>query len=155
MARGDGITRLHGAADGGNGGGILFAITLGISARQRRFAEHVERISIVALVLAGSARQGAPDVAAHDELVAENAHGLLERRARHRLAELADEPRIPGTRFPYFVAIECHHASGQHESPGRCIHEQRFGIAEVLIPGAARDLVGNEPVRRLTIGNAQ
>jgi hypothetical protein len=87
--------------------------------------------------------------------VPENAHRLLDGGARHRLAELAHEARIPGARVADVAAVECDHASREHQSPRRGIHQHRFGIAEMLVPVAARNLVGDEPVGGLAIGDAQ
>ena len=40
-------------------------------------------------------------------------------------------------------------------SPGGRVHQHGFGVAQMFVPGAARNLVGDEPVRGLAIGNAQ
>ena len=124
MPRGDRIARFDGAAHGGDGGGVFLAITLGIGASQRGLAQHVEGIAIVTLFLAGGACQSAFDVATHDELVPEDAHGLLERGARHRLTQFPDQSRVPGTRLADLVAIERNHATREHQSPGRGIDQQ-------------------------------
>ena len=155
MSRGDRIPRFDGAAHGRDRRGVFLAITLGVGARQRRLAQHVEGVAIVALFLAGGARQRAFDVAPHDELVAENAHRLLERGARHGLTQLAHQPRIPGTRLADVIAIERDHAAGEHESPGRGVHQQRVAVAQMLVPGAARNLVGDQPIGGFAIRNAQ
>ena len=44
---------------------------------------------------------------------------------------------------------------GQHQPPGRGVHEQRIGLAEVVGPLADRDLVGDQLVGRLGVGDAQ
>ena len=106
MARGNRIARLDGTAHGRNRGGVFLAITLSIGARECGFTQHVEGIAIVALLFASCPRQCAFDVATHDELMPENAHRLLERGARHRLAQFPDQFRIPGTCLADFVAIK-------------------------------------------------
>ena len=146
---------LDGAAHRRDGRGILLAIALGIGARQRGLTQHVEGIAVVALFLAGGARQRGVDVASHDELVPEDAHGLLERRARHGLTESRRQLAVPGARLSHLVAIQRHDAAGEHESPGRCVDQQRIAVAEMIVPGAARNLVGDEPVRGLAIRNPQ
>ena len=155
MARGDRLARLHRLAHRSNRRRVFLAITLGVRTRQRGLAQHVEGVAIVALFLAGGARQRAFDVAPHDELVAEDAHRLLERGARHGLAELAHQSRIPGTRLAHLVAVQRHHAAGEHQSPRRGIHQHGIGVAQVIVPRTTRNLVGNQAIRGFAIGNPQ
>ena len=155
MTRGDGLAGPDGTAHRRDGRRILLAIALGIGARQRGLTQHVEGIAVVALFLAGGAGQRGVDVAPHDELVPEDAHGLLERRARHGLTESGSELAVPGARFSHLVAIQRHDATGEHQSPGGCVDQQRIAVAEMVVPGAARNLVGDEPVGGLAIRDSQ
>ena len=45
--------------------------------------------------------------------------------------------------------------AGQQQAPGRGIHEQRRAVAEMGLPVAAADLVADQRVARLVVGNAQ
>src|SRR5690349_17720361 len=96
MPCGDVDVRSRVAPDLDDGRAILLEVLLGIVRRQRRLAEHVKRIAIGALTRALRALKRLLDIAAHHELMAEDAHRLTQRSACHGLAETTREPPEPG-----------------------------------------------------------
>ncbi len=93
-------------------------------------------------------------VAAHDELPAEDAHRRGHRLAHHRLARARDEAAQHAAQIAR-RGLGLDDAPGEHERPGRGVDEGRIGLAEMLLPIGAGDLVADQPVDGLGIGNAQ
>ena len=130
-------------------------IALGVRVGQRGLAEHVERVAIRAVLARDRALQRFLDRAAHDELVAHDAHGLPERGAQHRLAEAARDARDHAARIVHVRVARPHDLPGEHQAPGRGVDEQRFGLAEMRAPVARGDLVGDQLVGGRVVGDAQ
>ena len=101
------------------------------------------------------ARQRFVDVATHHELLAHDAHRLAERGAHDGLAEPRDQAPQETRRIADLELRVAHQLASQHEAPGRGIDEQRISLAEVIRPLPDRDLVGDEAIRRVGVGNAQ
>ncbi len=94
------------------------------------------------------------DRAPDDELAAEDAHRGGHRLAHYRLAgaggETAQRAAQVGLR-----RFGVQQPAGQHQRPGRGVDEDRFGPAEMAFPIRLADLVADQPVDRLRIGNPQ
>ncbi|KAG0765750.1 hypothetical protein G6F22_017964 [Rhizopus arrhizus] len=70
-----------------------------------------------------------------------------------RLAALADQA---GQRLGQrLLAAHGHQLAGDHQAPGRGVHDQRLRTAHVGLPVAAGDLVADQRVARGAVGNAQ
>ncbi len=94
------------------------------------------------------------DAASHDELPAENAHAGQYRLADDRLAEPGDQA-LEHAAKTLLLAIKVDHAPGEHQPPGRGIDEQRMRTAEPLFPLGRTNLVLDQQILRLGVGNAQ
>ena len=131
---------------------IRLEIAVGIGRGQRRLAEHVERVAIAPVGAAQRVVERLLDRAAHDELVAHDAHGLPHRRA-HDAARRCGSRR--GSSRPAgrgdVVRVEPHDAAGEHQAPGRGVHEQRLAVAEMARPVAGAQLVGDQAVGRVVV----
>ena len=130
-------------------------IALGIGLGQRGFAEHVVGIAVGRVGLLGRAILSFLDCAAHDELMAHDAHGLAHGQTDHRFAgttnqatQGADEV---GTRF----LGQLDELAGQHQAPGGSIHEQRLTGADMLLPVCFAELVADQLVGGFGIRHAQ
>ena len=77
---------IDGIADRLDGGAIGFEIALGIALGKRRLAQHIERIALALRFAAAATRDRIPDIAAHDELPAHDAHRLADGFADNWLA---------------------------------------------------------------------
>ena len=69
-----------------DGGAIGFEIALGIALGKCRLAQHIERIALALRFAAAGTRDRIPDIAAHDELPAHDAHRLADGFADNWLA---------------------------------------------------------------------
>ncbi len=140
------------APDGVDRRRVRREIALRVRGRQRRLAEHVERI--VEFRRLRRAAQRALDRLAHDELRPENPHRLAQRGTHDGLADALDEPRKE-RRGRFLELGGAHDAPRQEQRPRRSVDEQRFALSQVCLPIRGTELVGNEPVRRVGIRNAQ
>ena len=104
----------------------------------------------------GSARlQRLVDRSAEDEIAAEDLHRLAHRGTDDRLAEPAD--RAAKRRLPIVGAVlrAFEHLAGQQQRKGRGVDERRVRPAELLRPVRSRELVGDQLVGGVRVGNAQ
>ncbi len=143
---------------GGDGlGRLLIAqgVTLGVVLGTRRLAQHVEGEAITLLGFVLGIGERLLDGLAEHELIAENAHRLAQRLADDRLAASGDQAlhHAGRVRLPPLAPIE--DVSGQHQTPGRGIDEQRVRMAEMARPVAQADRAGDQPVRGGSVGDAQ
>ena len=74
--------------------------------------------------------------------------GSPERATKRRRAP----PRSPS---PPGRTVGAQQPAGQHQGPGRGVDEERAGMAEMALPIGGGDLVADQPVDGLGIGNAQ
>ncbi len=110
-------------------------------------------MGVAARLVVAAARQRRRDGFAHDELLAEQAHGEIDTLADQRLAAPGQNPRQRPAE--HAVALRGDQLAGQHQPPGRGIDEQRRTAAEVRLPVAMADFVANQAVDRGSIGNPQ
>ena len=94
------------------------------------------------------------DRAPHDELAAEDAHRRGHRLAHHRLARAGDEAAQGGAQIVR-LGLRMQQPAGQHQRPGRGVDEERFRVAEMARPIGLAELVADQPVDGLGIGDAQ
>ena len=150
-----------GALVAGGGGhlieGIAIArgIAVGIGHGHRRLAQHVVREAVAVAFQRGGDLQGLGNGAAHHELLAHDAHGLAHGLADDRLAGARYEAPEIAREIGLGVIAEIDHAAGEHQTPGGGIDEQRLGLAEVAPPVAPADLVGDELVGGVGVGDPQ
>jgi hypothetical protein len=130
-------------------------IVLGVGSRARRLTQHVVGIPVpLAFGLARPPDRLLDGLAEH-EMAAEHAHGLEQRLAQHRLAEPMQQPAQPGSGIGGLLEAGAHQATGQHQTPGRGIDQQRAALAEMARPFAGAQLVADQPVGRLGVGDPE
>ncbi len=149
------VAAVGGLADRVDGSGVGIAIASRVGRRQRRLAQHVERIAIALVGLVARALHGRLDVAAHDVLVTHDAHGLPDRQPHHRFAGLVGQPGQHGAHVTLCGLPDLDHPAGQHQAPGRGIDEQRLALAQVRLPVGFGQLVRNELFGRFVVRNPQ
>ncbi len=131
---------------------IAFCIRCGLC----RFSEHVVREAIAFRLELGGAFQRLADISAKDELVAHHAHGLAQRLADHWFTGPAHKAvKNRGHRYFAGFVLDAHNSAGQHQTPGRRVHEQRRRVSQMRVPLAAADLLGDQLVCRFRIRHAQ
>ena len=156
VPRRDRLARLDGAAHGCDRGAICLEISLGVGARQRRLAQHVEGIAIVALFLAGGARQRLSMSRPMTNWWPMMRIACLSAARATGSPSWRDQPRIPGTRL---ADARCDRASTTRPvsmSP----QVEALTSSESLSPRCSsqaprRNLVGDQPIRGLAIRDAQ
>lgn len=134
---------------------IRLQIALRIFHGQRAFAEHVERVAVVGVVALARARECFTNGASHDELVAHDLHRLAHGQANHRFANAADQPLERARHVGAGEVVELHQLAGEHQAPGRCIDQYRVAAADVLFPVRIAELVADQLVCGVLVGNAQ
>ena len=130
-------------------------VALGIGGGHGRLAQHVERIAEIGVRALAAAGQGLADRAAHHELVAHDPHRLAHRQADHRLAHAAHQPLEGAVHVAFGLIGQVHQASGQHQPPGGGIDQHRFGLAHMLLPVGIAELVADQLVGGVLVGDAQ
>ncbi|ESS37073.1 Flagellar hook-length control protein FliK [Burkholderia cenocepacia KC-01] len=120
---------------------------------RRRFAEHVVRVAEAARFVLAAVRERLGNRFAGDELLAHQAHRHVDALADQRLAAAADQTRERRRQARF--AVGRHELAGDHQPPGRRVHEQRRRVADVRAPVALADLVADQRIARRAIGNAQ
>ena len=142
-------------ADGGDGLAIGLEVTGRILGGESRFAEHVEGIAVGGVFAFARALQRFVDGAAHHELVAHDAHGLAHGEANGGLAHAADQALEGAGHIALGFLGQADQAAGEHQPPGRGIHQHRAGLADVRIPVGVAEFVANQLVGGALIRNAQ
>ncbi|KFB71303.1 MAG: hypothetical protein AW09_003560 [Candidatus Accumulibacter phosphatis] len=129
-------------------------VTQRVGAAARRFSEHVVGVAVAGLFGVAGALQRFMDVAAHHELLAENAHGGDHRLPDHRFAGARDDA-LEGAAQIAVLVVEIDDAAGEHQRPGAGIDESTVRGAEPLLPLGTADLVANQTIDGRRIGDAQ
>ena len=120
-----------------------------------RLAQHVEGEAVALPRLVLGIRERLLDGLAQHELVAENAHGLAERLADHRLAAPRDQALHPAADVPDLAETPIDDVAREHQPPGGSVDQHGVRMAEMALPVADADRAGDQAVRRGGIGNAQ
>src|SRR5258706_5934714 len=114
-------------------------VTRGVFGSARRLTQHVEGMQVSALLVGATPRERLLDGLAHHELLAEEPHGEIDATPDEGLAAARDEARDgPAQRV---LAMGRDELAGDHEAPGRGVHEDRVACCRVGAPIALRDLV--------------
>ena len=142
-------------ADGADGVAVGREIAVGVGLGERGLAQHVERIQVLGLLALAAAVQRFGNGAAHDELVAHDAHGLAHGQADGRLAGPAHQAAEGADGVAAGFVGQVHHAAGQHQAPGGGVHQHRAGLAHVAVPVGVAQLVADQLVGRGAVGDAQ
>ena len=139
----DGVDRVlvGGEVAGGVGGG------------HRGLAQHVVGEAVAARLAGDRTFQRLLDRLAGDELLAEQAHGEVDRGADHGLAALRDQ--AGQRRGEALLAGGGDQLAGDQEAPGRGVDEDRGAVAEMGAPVATGQLVADQPVGGGGVGDAQ
>ncbi len=85
----------------------------------------------------------------------EHPHRLQDRLAHDRLAEPLDEAGKSGPGLAFALEVDPDQPPSQHQAPGRGVDEQRLALAEVAGPIAEAELVADQPVAGLRVGNPE
>ena len=147
-------TDLRLLAHGVDGQAVVGHVLLGVGLGQRGFAEHVEGIAVALLPLRPAIFQRLADVAAKHELLAHQLHGLVHRRANHRLAGALDQPADDILRRAIGV-FRIDHLAGQHQAPGGKVDQHVVALAEVAFPLGGIQFVADQGVGRGGIRHPQ
>ena len=113
------IPILFGFANPFDGMTIVLQVAIGIRHGAGRLAQHVEGMRVAVRHIIGRVGQGLVDVATHDELPADNAHGVEKGLPDDGFTESADNARHHAPHVPRPLGIQADEASGEHQSPRR------------------------------------
>ena len=125
-------------------------IAVGVREGPRRLAQHVEAGGEAAILPLPHPLDRFVDRAAHDENLAHHPHRGADAGADERLAGARDEPAQ--RRRVLAVAGQ---RPADDEAPGRGVDQGRVRLALVAAPVALAELVGDQAVGGLGIGDAQ
>ena len=132
---------------------VRLQVAQGIGFGGGGFAQHVVAVA-KALFLEGAAvGQRLGNILAGHELLAHQLHGTMHALANDRFAALADD--AAQGRSQGFFAGGGGQLAGNHQAPGRRVHEQRRRTAHMRTPVAVADLVADQGITRGLVGNAQ
>ena len=132
--------------------GIRPVIAQRISFGPRSLAEHVEGIGVALVAVSTTALDRFLDRTSENELLAHLTHCRRYSLSDDRFAKSANH-RTQGALDTAIALFE--HAARQHQRPGRRIDEDGRGLTGVGRPVVWRDLVSDQIIHRLGIGNAQ
>ena len=133
--------------------GLEVALRVGL--RERGLAEHVVRITVAPVFLFLRTVERLGDRPPHHELVAHDAHRLAHGQAHHGLAAAPDQALQRAEEVALRLLGQRDQLAGEHQAPGRGVHEQRVALAEVRFPVGVAQLVADQAVGRRGVGDAQ
>ena len=139
-----------------NGARISLEVALCVGACSRRLAQHVVReTDALGLEVAGP-RHGLFHGPPHYELAAQDAHRLDHRLADHGLAGFCHRSAQEVAHVAKLVvAGQVHHPAREHQGPGGGVDEERFAPAQMAMPVGLGDLVADQAVGGVGVGNPQ
>ncbi len=151
---GDDAATLRCAADRMQCSRVGLVVALRVARRQRGFAEHVVRVAKPSRFANLRALDRGVDRLTEHELLAEKAHRCAHRCADHRLA---DAPQRIGQRACEHIRVggRGDKLAGDDQAPACGIDEQRFRQPGLRAPIAAADLVADQRIGGVGVGNAQ
>ena len=150
--------RLRLAGPGGDGRHRLFVagrVARGVLRRAGRLPQHVEGEAIALPRLVLGVVQRLLDGLAQNELVAQDAHGLAQRLADHRLAAPRNQTLDQAAEVPNLAEAPIEDVPGQHQPPGGGVDQHGVRMADMALPVARADGAGDQAVRRGGVGDAQ
>ena len=142
-----------GFANGINGIHIRLQIALCIVGGERRLAQHVVGIAKALGLQFAGAFEGLGNGLAHHKLLAHQAHGHVYALAHQWLAT-SGRQSLEGREQARF-AVRIHQLAGNHQPPGCGVDKQRRAFAQMRLPVTTAQLVANQRVACIGIGNAQ
>ena len=89
------------------------------------------------------------------KLIAQKLDGLAHSLADNGFSRARDEPLHRLQRIAALGVTQFDDAACQHQAPGRGVDKEALRSAEMFLPGAARNLVGDKIIGRLAVGYAQ
>ena len=140
-------------ADGVDGVLVVGEVAAGLAAGDRGLAQHVVGVAEAPRLPGAAVVDRLLDGLAGDELLAHQAHRDVDAAADQRLAAARDQARQ--RRRQAALARGRGQPARHHQAPGRGVDEQRGALAEMRAPVAAADLVADQRVAGLVVGNAQ
>ena len=140
-------------ADGVDGLNVVVVITVGIFLGKGCFAQHVERIEIAHFFALFAVLQGFFDGLPGNELLAQQAHGVIHALADKRCAAFSQQ--AGQGRAQSVVIVRGGEFAGNQQAPCGGIDEQRRTIVQVAAPVAFGQFVLNKFVAGFGIGNTQ
>ena len=144
------------AADGIDGFHVALIVALRVTLGARGLAQHVEGEAEALGFEGAGAQQGALNSRAEHELIAEQLDGLTHGLTDHRLAGARDQPLDRLHRVGALCASRIFMRRPVSIRPQvEALTNMLSECAAMLVPGAARDLVGDERVGGRRVGNAQ
>ncbi|MFO1361461.1 MAG: hypothetical protein U1F45_03145 [Burkholderiales bacterium] len=121
----------------------------------RGLAQHVVREPVAGRLALGRALDRGRDPRAHDELLGQDHHRRADRAAPPRLARARDEaPQDRGGLLARLLAPRGERP-GEHQAPGRGVQEQAAVGLALGVPARAGELVADQRVRGVGVGDAQ
>ncbi len=147
--------RRRGATDGLDRADIAVVVALRVLGRLGALAQHVVGEAVALGLQRCSARQRLLDGAPEHEVVAQDAHGVAQGLADEGFPRAGDQALEHRPWAGALGLAQLHHASREHQPEGGRIYEQAVGVAEMPLPAAAADLLGDQRVGGFSIGYAQ
>ena len=99
--------------------------------------------------------QRLPHRPAEDELVNKDSHGPRDRFAHDGLSQPGDQPSEKRGDVCFLILAEPHESPGQHQCPGRGVHEEGVAAPQMRRPIGGRDLVMDQAIGGLGIRNTK
>ncbi len=143
------------AADGIDRAAVGREVAVGVALGERGLAEHVVGVAVVRVAALARARQGLADGAPHHELVAHDLHRLPHREPDHRFADAPDQALEGPVHVAPRVVGEVDQVAGEHQAPGRRVHQHRLRLPDVPLPVRLAELVADQRVGGVLVGDAQ
>ena len=142
-------------ADRLDGALVVAEILVRIGQGQGGLPQHVIGVGVTLLPGLAARLEGLFHVAPQHELLAHYLHGGIHGGAHHRLAELVDHAPQHVGRIAVQLLVQLDDLAGQHQAPGGGIDQGGVALAKMGGPVGAGELVLDEGVGGLCIGDAQ
>ncbi len=137
---------------------VFVEIALGVLFRAGALAQHVkaeERLDLAIGLPAAAALDRALDVAAQNELLAQDSHGALDGGPDDGFAQTSGHLLEVFARILLGARIHLENRTGHHQADGRRIDQPVIRFPGMLDPGAGPDLLGDEIIGRFRVRNPQ
>ena len=142
-------------ADGQDRLPVRFQVTARVGGGEGGFAQHVEGMAVMGALALVRALQRFADRAPHHELVAHDAHGLTHREPDGRLAHPPDQAPEGAAGIATGLVGQADQVAGQQQAPGGGVDQDGARPAKMRVPVGVAELVADQPVGRVLVGNAQ
>ena len=138
-----------------NGIFVCLVIAIRVFHRAGSLAQHVIGIAIAFFFVRLGAHGCFVNRAAHHELAAHNAHGMVECLPDNWLTGPSNHAFEQPARIGFFRLTKFDDLPGQHQTPGRGINKETVRMAKVALPVGIKQFVLNKFVSSNRIGNTQ